>query len=176
VAAYTSHTEKEILKSCLHGREKFHFDGCPFIWKKFAKNGYLTAYAEDATAISTFNYLKKGFKKPPTNYYGLTLATGFEKYISRHALINTKLCYGPRLAFSVLLRYMKQITDLCRKHDSRYYLSVWATSMSHDYAHYPTLGDDHLANYLRYKTHLKKRFKKLKMKNKPKTESLLFLY
>lgn len=38
-------------------------DKCPFIWYDFQKYGYVTAYAEDETSISTFNYLRVGFEK-----------------------------------------------------------------------------------------------------------------
>ena len=36
-------------------------DDCPFIWKNFSSNGYLTAFLEDAPGIAIFNYEKTGF-------------------------------------------------------------------------------------------------------------------
>ncbi|KAH8040286.1 hypothetical protein HPB51_010066 [Rhipicephalus microplus] len=37
--------------------------------KMFANAGYRTFYTEDNTEISTFNYLKPGFREQPTDYY-----------------------------------------------------------------------------------------------------------
>lgn len=45
-------------------------DKCAFLWKDFANYGYATAYTEDYGMVSSFNYLKKGFKDPPVDYYG----------------------------------------------------------------------------------------------------------
>lgn len=44
-------------------------DKCPMIWYDFRESGYVTAYAEDWAGISTYNYLKKGFRDPPTDFY-----------------------------------------------------------------------------------------------------------
>lgn len=44
-------------------------DKCPMIWYDYRNSGYVTAYAEDWSRISTYNYQKKGFKNPPTDYY-----------------------------------------------------------------------------------------------------------
>ncbi|CAH1973518.1 unnamed protein product [Acanthoscelides obtectus] len=44
-------------------------DKCPMIWYHYRDNGYVTAYAEDWADLSTYNYQKKGFLQPPTDYY-----------------------------------------------------------------------------------------------------------
>lgn len=44
-------------------------DKCPMIWYDFQNAGYVTAYAEDWAEITTYNYLKKGFQNPPTDFY-----------------------------------------------------------------------------------------------------------
>lgn len=35
---------------------------CPFVWKDYRENGYVTAYGEDEASISSFNYHKFGFR------------------------------------------------------------------------------------------------------------------
>lgn len=47
----------------------YKLDNCPFLWHNFRNAGYVTAYGEDETMLNTFNYLKVGFVKPPTDYY-----------------------------------------------------------------------------------------------------------
>lgn len=44
-------------------------DKCDLIWREFNRAGFVTAYAEDMASISTFNYKKKGFAKPPMDFY-----------------------------------------------------------------------------------------------------------
>ena len=45
------------------------FDSCPFIWKNFSLNNYITMYIEDGKETS-FNWGgQSGFKNKPTDYY-----------------------------------------------------------------------------------------------------------
>ncbi|RYA67319.1 hypothetical protein DD592_27595, partial [Enterobacter cloacae complex sp. 2DZ2F20B] len=52
---------------------------CPMIWFDFKKLNYITGYAEDEAWINTFNYKKKGFTEPPTDYYFRPYIQGSEK-------------------------------------------------------------------------------------------------
>jgi len=45
------------------------YDKCPFIWKSYESSGWATAFVEDVPGLAIFNYLKKGFVKPPTTHY-----------------------------------------------------------------------------------------------------------
>ena len=54
-------------------------DHCPMIWFDFKKLNYITGYAEDEAWINTFNYKKKGFTEPPTDYYFRPYIQGSEK-------------------------------------------------------------------------------------------------
>lgn len=44
-------------------------DDCPFIWKDFDRAGYLTSTCEDAPYASSFNFMRAGFVKKPTDFY-----------------------------------------------------------------------------------------------------------
>jgi hypothetical protein len=59
---------KEVKNTCLH-TQKEKIDSCPFIWKEYASKGYKTAYGEDTTYLSTFNYQRTGFVEQPVDYY-----------------------------------------------------------------------------------------------------------
>lgn len=65
-----------------------------FCRKRFSNFGFATAYAEDWSQITTFNYLKKGFKEKPTDYY-------FKPYMDALVLLETQyqdtmpFCAGP---------------------------------------------------------------------------------
>lgn len=59
------------------------FDGLDFVWKNYSDRGYRTLFAEDAPHIATFNYLKKGFRDPPADYYFRPFALAVEKSLIR---------------------------------------------------------------------------------------------
>lgn len=77
-------------------------DECPMIWYDFGKLGYVTAYAEDWTEYSTFNYMKKGFQNPPTDYY-------FKPYVEAAESLNVTekdglpYCTGPETEGDLLI-------------------------------------------------------------------------
>jgi len=55
------------------------FDACPFIWKRFADEGYRTVYGEDVIKISTFlDSTLNGFRDPVVHYDFRTLIRGLE--------------------------------------------------------------------------------------------------
>lgn len=130
---------EELEKVCWPTKQSY-FDSCPFIWKKFAESGYRTSLAEDAVWMGTFNYEKKGFLHPPTDYYLHPLSLAMAKKVGHETWANAKLCYGPRLAFEVLLDYMVKTAVTFR--DSLYFQFVWANSLFHDYLNNPRLGDE----------------------------------
>lgn len=61
VPALTGLSQDEFEKLCWKNHKK-PFDRCPFLWKKFQANGYRTIFGEDACYMTTFNYLKPGFR------------------------------------------------------------------------------------------------------------------
>ncbi|CAL8096510.1 unnamed protein product [Orchesella dallaii] len=130
---------EELEKVCWPTKQSF-FDSCPFIWKKFADSGYRTSLAEDSVWMGTFNYEKKGFLHPPTDYYLHPMSLLMAKKIGHETWANAKLCYGPRLAFEVLLDYIVKTAVTFRY--SLYFQFVWANSLFHDYLNNPRLGDE----------------------------------
>ncbi|XP_045457718.1 uncharacterized protein LOC123667929 [Melitaea cinxia] len=71
-------SEKEIKTTCIPNKEST-FDNCPFVWEWFKENGYYTAFGEDSSKLGTFNYVKNGFIKSPTDYYIHTFINEAEK-------------------------------------------------------------------------------------------------
>lgn len=119
------------------------FDDCPFIWKNFSEAGYITSFAEDSTWMGVFNYLKKGFKHQPTDYYWKTFNYLAEKDIGHMKPYNADLCLGPRPIYVVLLEYM--LNFILSMSNKPFFSFFWGTSLSHDNLNFPSLGDD---NYL----------------------------
>jgi hypothetical protein len=69
VPLLTGLAESQLAQACSWRDAKTKIDACPFIWRLFTERGYRTAYGEDCTWMSTFNYAKTGFVQPPVDYY-----------------------------------------------------------------------------------------------------------
>ncbi|XP_054721636.1 uncharacterized protein LOC129231366 [Uloborus diversus] len=81
------------------------FDHVDFIWKNYSERGYRTLFAEDAPHIATFNYLKRGFRDPPADYYFRPFALAVEKsFVRRESKGN---CLQSKLEMEVLYNYLK---------------------------------------------------------------------
>ncbi|XP_060528469.1 uncharacterized protein LOC132703314 [Cylas formicarius] len=102
---------------------------CPLIWNTFRRSGYATAYAEDWSSISTFNYLKKGFKYPPTDYY-------FKPYIDATDGLYIQyqdtmpFCTGPVSAGERILNLAEDFTRTMRGLPS--FGVFWMNTFSHN--------------------------------------------
>lgn len=69
VMAYLTGMNSNQVSNRCNPKVTGKLDNCSFVWYDFRKFGHVTAYAEDESVIGTFNYHKKGFKNPPTDYY-----------------------------------------------------------------------------------------------------------
>lgn len=145
IATLTGLSSDEIQTTCWKNK-KSPFDSCPFVWKNFSSSGYRTIFGEDACDISTFNYLKPGFRVQPTDYYLRPFCIAAEREIGNHHKVNTNLCLGARKNFQVLLDYTYK-TALEFRNDP-YFAFFWQTSLTHDYLDYAQLGDDSYSSFI----------------------------
>ena len=59
-------------------------DGHPWIWKDFARAGYVTQWGEDGASTGTFTYRMLGFKKQPVDHYMRPYYIQAEKQYGKH--------------------------------------------------------------------------------------------
>lgn len=87
-----------------NGSYKKPFDDLNLIWKAFSGNGYRTLFAEDSPAMAPFNYLRKGFRKQPVDYYyrPFTIAVEVSEMITRSAAY----CFNARMEVEVVLQWL----------------------------------------------------------------------
>ncbi|XP_043796841.1 uncharacterized protein LOC122717135 isoform X2 [Apis laboriosa] len=137
----------ELHDLCWQKKDKT-FDECPLIWKNFSASGYRTAFAEDACAMTTFNYLKRGFRIQPTDYYLRPFCIASEKDIGNTHKLNANLCVGTRKTFDNLLTYTKKIVSQFSA--DPYFAMIWQASLTHDFFNYPQLGDESYYNLITY--------------------------
>lgn len=71
------------------------FDDVPLIWKRFSKQGYLTALVEDMPSYSLFNYGRAGFTRPPTDYYMRPVSILVDDDLNNH------FCYKGQIGMEV---------------------------------------------------------------------------
>ncbi|CAI6358843.1 unnamed protein product [Macrosiphum euphorbiae] len=144
VPTLTGMSIDELKINCWPENDDF-FDKCHFVWDDYKNANFSTIFAEDSTIIGTFNYLKSGFCKQPTDHYLRPILNHAEKSIGHTLILNTLGCYGTRLAMTMMLDYAYKIALSMANH---LYMSVfWTTSLTHDYVEYPKLGDDDLRDF-----------------------------
>lgn len=130
------------------GKEEGGLDKCPLIWKDFHDHGYATAYAEDSTWISTFNYLKKGFKNPPTDHYFRPYFQCLMDKLDVHTIGYFPFCLSYKHGAEYVFDYMM---DFVRRYKgSPYFGLFWVNSFSHDDANLAYIMDQKTSNYLKH--------------------------
>ena len=145
VPVLTGLSSEELQASCWHDTKK-PFDDCPFLWKNFSNLGYRTIFAEDACSMTTFNYLKPGFRNPPTDYYLRPYCIAAEADIGNTHKLNSNLCLGTRKNFENLLQYTRKVSRTFAK--DPYFAFFWQASLTHDFFNYPQLGDEAYSDFL----------------------------
>ncbi|EDW16567.2 uncharacterized protein LOC6575088 [Drosophila mojavensis] len=121
-------------------------DACPLLWKDYKELGYTTAYAEDWGRFATFNYNKKGFVKPPTDYYPRPLVLAIEKELKKALVSNVPYCVGRRHYAEYIYDYAIQFTKV-HKNESTFGM-FWTNSFSHNNFSLPSSMDVKMLEYM----------------------------
>ncbi|CAL8096492.1 unnamed protein product [Orchesella dallaii] len=119
-----------------------YFDECPFIWKRFAKEGYRTVLGEDLAGISTFGYNKAGFIDKPTDFYLRPLTLIQEKHLKSNWRSHLPACFGPRMSSVSLLNWMKRLTTAFEEKGQNYFQFYWSMSLTHSSLNQGAILDD----------------------------------
>ncbi|EDV91117.1 GH17274 [Drosophila grimshawi] len=122
-------------------------DACPLMWKDYKKHGYVTAYAEDWGKFATFNYNKKGFAKPPTDYYPRPLMLAAEKELKKVVVSNIPYCLGHRHYAEYIYDFAIQFTKVYRNQST--FGMFWTNSFSHNNFMLPSSMDTKMLEYMR---------------------------
>ncbi|XP_058800061.1 uncharacterized protein LOC131669296 isoform X2 [Phymastichus coffea] len=147
VPVLTGLSQEEFEKLCWNNHKK-PFDRCPLLWKNFKTKGYRTIFGEDACYMTTFNYLKPGFRVQPTDYYLRPFCVAAESEIGNTHKLNADLCLGTRLNYAALLHYTRKVAEEFA--DDPYFGFFWEASLTHDYIEYPQLADDNYHYFFDY--------------------------
>ncbi|XP_039494201.1 uncharacterized protein LOC120453520 [Drosophila santomea] len=122
-------------------------DACPFIWKDFKDKGYTTAFAEDWSKFSTFDYSSRGFFNPPTDVYGRPLVLAVEKELRMTQQGQMPYCLGRRPASEYIYDLGVQFTKVNR--NSSFFGMFWTNTFSHNDFSMPSAMDERMVKYMR---------------------------
>ncbi|XP_073815816.1 uncharacterized protein [Musca autumnalis] len=120
-------------------------DNCTFIWNSFHDYGFTTAYAEDTASISTFNYAKKGFLKPPTDYYFRPVGLAIEKTMKVVKKDGLNYCLGRRQAGEYIYDFG---VDFAKRYRNLTKIGLfWTNSFSHNAYYTAATMDSRMKQY-----------------------------
>jgi len=108
-----------------------YFDALPMVWKNFSNNGYMTLYAEDEPQIQAFNFVYKGFKKQPTDYYSRPFWIAMNENILK--LNNNSKCYAHVPKHHHLFNYTRDFLLMMSKEKQPYFALTISSCLSHGY-------------------------------------------
>lgn len=115
---------------CWTGNKTFHsessatFDGCKFLWDSFAEVGYRTYYSEDWPDAATFNYIKGGFQRQPTNVYGRPFSLARKDFEIKDKCVYNESIYQSDISI---------LKNFATKYKGKPYFALhWANRPQHD--------------------------------------------
>ncbi|KAH8301108.1 hypothetical protein KR018_001822, partial [Drosophila ironensis] len=146
MAMATGYDFMESVRACAPWTEG-GLDKCNFVWKLFQQHGYATAFAEDASSINTFNYLKKGFQRPPTDYYLRPYMTAAEDNLEKTSEAGIPHCLGYKTAAEHVYDYATEFTR--RFLNDTYFGFFWTNTHSHSDLSQTSAMDGYMVDYLK---------------------------
>ncbi|KAH8353220.1 hypothetical protein KR084_009686, partial [Drosophila pseudotakahashii] len=132
MAILTGRTPRQWRSQC-DVRKSGCLDSLTFLWNHFHNAGYLTAYAEDLSSISTFNYLKMGFKRPPVDFYLRPFLMVIEQVMQTVEYFGFKYCVGRKHSFTYVFDFAKQLIErFVLEQPKPLFGLFWTSSFTHD--------------------------------------------
>ncbi|XP_077294552.1 uncharacterized protein LOC143917050 isoform X2 [Arctopsyche grandis] len=125
------------------GKSAYYVNTYPLIWKKFADNGYATAFYEDTPNVGIFTYRLKGFSPRPTDHYMRSYFVHTESKQSKWS----KYCNGDVPRHKLMLNYTRQFMESYA--DSPRFVFAFHGELSHDDYNLVQAADDDLLEWMR---------------------------
>ncbi|KAH8246921.1 hypothetical protein KR032_003890 [Drosophila birchii] len=122
-------------------------DACPLMWKTYKAQGYTTAFAEDWSRYSTFDFLKRGFRNPPTDVYGRPMILALEKELKTTHIADIPFCLGRKSSGEYIYDLAEQFTRVNR--NRTFFGMFWTNTFSHNDFSMPSAMDARMVKYMR---------------------------
>ncbi|KAG8331504.1 hypothetical protein J6590_039850 [Homalodisca vitripennis] len=150
MAVLTGMNYTQVRKGCMQTNDD-PVDECPFIWKNFSEQGYITGYGEDDPTIGSFNYQKTGFFKTPTDYYMRPFMLAAEKNTILKQQDGLNVCLGPTLSTDHIYKYATDFATTFR--NNLYFALFWMNTLSHSDLNTPSALDLRTLKFLQDLVH-----------------------
>lgn len=123
-------------------------DECPFVWKEFHENGYVTSYGEDETSMSSFNFYRSGgFRTQPTDYYMRPYMLATEQLLPVKVKHSMLYCLGYKHSAEHVYDYGLDFAHQYKRDPS--FGLFWTNSFSHNDVSSPSSMDERMLSYLK---------------------------
>jgi len=132
--------------SAFRAMETFYrfMDNMPFIWREKEMTSYATMFVEDRPDIAILNYLHRGFKQAPTDYYYRIASIAMREYPPITNMLKSKAsdwwCYANNEHFKLQVDYFKSC--IAKFKGLKKFSFFWNTQISHDSYNTITLADN----------------------------------
>ncbi|KAL1438448.1 hypothetical protein MTO96_048061 [Rhipicephalus appendiculatus] len=148
LALLTGRRVEDVVKP---GQKDKLYDDVHIVWQDFKEAGYETLFAEDFPAYALFNYLARGFTKPPTDYYlrPFWLAV-YESFL---LMSSSALCLGSTPKHMLQLDYLRRYFDgrnASDASDKPFFAFSYLVEISHDFSQQVGAADDDFVEFLDY--------------------------
>ncbi|GIY09410.1 uncharacterized protein CEXT_262371 [Caerostris extrusa] len=122
-------------------KDEMFFDDLDFIWREYANRGYRTFFAEDHPGSGTFNYFKRGFKEPPTDYYFRPLAVVlYSSGLKETTIKEGPYCLNSQIEPDIIYDYKR---DFLKVMDDRpYFAFSMVSTLTHDLLNHARFQDE----------------------------------
>lgn len=107
-----------------------YLDNCKYLWNFYQEYGYVTYFSEDWSTFSTFNYLKPGFKRKPTLFYGRPFARARNNLLLPNNPGGCSMCLLDKPIVELDLTNLK--TFVKEQQNSPYFALHWINCPQHD--------------------------------------------
>lgn len=129
----------QLEAACYRGYD--NYDECEFLWKHFKLSGYRTSFAEDTRVGGTFNYVKKGFYRQPTDFYLRPVMLEIDSHTRYSIDLRDDIhCTGSRKYGDILLEFINKLIPNIA--DGLHFSFFWQSQGVHDYFNYAQLLDE----------------------------------
>ncbi|KAG8186660.1 hypothetical protein JTE90_014736 [Oedothorax gibbosus] len=130
---------------------KEDFDDWPLIWKNYSQAGYATMWAEDFPKFGLFNYLAKGFRRPPTDHYLRPFWLAVEE--STLNKFSSHMCYGSVPKHMLQMNYVQQFISAYHETRIPYFGFSFLAELSHEYVSRIASADEQFEDFFKFLDH-----------------------
>lgn len=106
------------------------FDNQDLIWKRYSELGYRTLFMEESPRYGLFNYLNKGFRNVPTDYYTRPAIFAIDSSKAKRFVGQGQPCVGSRPQTAMYLDYTVSLLSVFGNRS--YFTYTWISDVTHD--------------------------------------------